>query len=297
MEKASICAPRVDAPDADGDRGPDLHNCLRAVASALPNHELRERFKLLIQALAASDGVAAQRRVSSEVAKSAESATGRVYSFGLFRLLPSRRLLLEGNRKVEIGSRAFDILTILVQRAGEVVSKNELIGRAWPNIFVHDGNLKTQVSALRRILGEGETGTRYIVTIPRRGYNFVAPISVAAELAPVAPGAQKIPLRFQLRRIEPQRVAQLPWPTNMFGEPATIAELQAGVVQLSECREFQRRRANDSSPLVHVAAACLHGAPARSNPAARSSRDAAASRSEAARRQGLRDSRTKGDSK
>jgi DNA-binding winged helix-turn-helix (wHTH) protein len=241
MEKASICAPRADAQDAEDDSCPDRHNCLRAVASALPNRDLCEHLKLLIQALAVRDGIAVERQVSREAAKRAGSVAECVYTFGLFRLFPSRRLLLEGNRKVQIGSRAFDILTILVERAGEVVGRNELIGRAWPNIFVHDGNLKTQVSALRRILGEGETGRRYIVTIPGRSYNFVAPISVAAEPAPVA-FFQTIPPRFPLQRTEPQPVAQLPWPTNMFGEPATIAELQAEVVQLSECRGFRRRR-------------------------------------------------------
>jgi DNA-binding winged helix-turn-helix (wHTH) protein len=152
--------------------------------------------------------------VSREVAKSAGSAAGCVYTFGLFRLFPSRRLLLEGNRKVQIGSRAFDILTILVQRAGEVVGKNELIGRAWPNIFVHDGNLKTQVSALRRILGEGEgeTGRHYIVTIPGHSYNFVAPIGVAAEPAPIAFSAQTVSPRFPLQRTDPQRVRNCPGP-------------------------------------------------------------------------------------
>ena len=98
-------------------------------------------------------------------------------AFGPFRLFPSQRLLLEGNRRVQLGSRAFDILTILVERAGEVVGKDELIARVWPNVFVEDSNLKTQVSGLRRALGEARAGRRYIVTVPGRGYNFVAPVS------------------------------------------------------------------------------------------------------------------------
>ena len=104
-------------------------------------------------------------------------AGGRVFSFGPFRLFPSQRLLLEGNRRVQLGSRAFDILTVLVERAGEVVGKDELIARVWPNVFVEDSNLKTQVSGLRRALGEAGAGRCYIVTIPGRGYNFVAPVN------------------------------------------------------------------------------------------------------------------------
>src|SRR5580704_15495362 len=97
-------------------------------------------------------------------------------SFGPYRLLAARRLLLEGDKPVRLGSRAFDILTVLVGRAGEVVGKEELIARAWPTTFVDEANLKIQVSALRRALGDGQGDHRYIVTVVGRGYNFVAPI-------------------------------------------------------------------------------------------------------------------------
>src|SRR5229473_2407945 len=93
-------------------------------------------------------------------------------SFGPFRLLAAQRLLLEGDNPVRLGSRAFDILAALVERPGEVVSKKELITRVWPITFVEDANLKIQVSALRRALGDGQGGRRYIATIPGRGYNF-----------------------------------------------------------------------------------------------------------------------------
>src|SRR5690349_16279979 len=101
---------------------------------------------------------------------------GGVISFGPFRLLAGQRLLLEGDNPVRLGSRAFDILTALVERAGEVVEKQELISRAWPQAFVEDANLKIQVSALRRALGDGQGSHRYVVTVPGRGYNFVAPV-------------------------------------------------------------------------------------------------------------------------
>src|SRR6266446_5668267 len=100
---------------------------------------------------------------------------GHPISFGPYRLLAAQRLLLEGDRPVRLGSRAFDILAALVERAGEVVGKEQLMARAWPQTFVEDANVKIQVSALRRALGDGQGGHRYIATVSGRGYNFVAP--------------------------------------------------------------------------------------------------------------------------
>src|SRR4051794_7955688 len=125
---------------------------------------------------------------------------GGAISFGPFRLLAARRLLLEGDKPVRLGSRAFDILAALVERAGEGVGKGGLVSRAWPGTFVDEPNLKTQVSALRRALGDGQGGRRYVVTVPGRGYNFVAPVSLEelpqAPLPPtIAPaGAHNLPL-------------------------------------------------------------------------------------------------------
>src|SRR5580704_8919601 len=103
-------------------------------------------------------------------------------SFGPFLLHTEERLLLEGDKPVRLGSRAFDILTFLIERAGEVVGKEELIARAWPQTFVEEANLKIQVNALRRALGDGQGGNRYIVTVVGRGYNFVSPIRIEAPL-------------------------------------------------------------------------------------------------------------------
>src|SRR5713226_4263548 len=115
---------------------------------------------------------------------------GQAISFGPFRLFAEQRLLLEGDRPVRLGSRAFDILAALVERPGEVVRKEQLIARAWPQTFVEESNLKIQVSALRRALGDGQGGNRYVITVPGRGYNFVAPMrreeaSLAASVPPV----------------------------------------------------------------------------------------------------------------
>ena len=74
-------------------------------------------------------------------------------AFGPFRLFPARRLLLEGEKPVRLGSRAFDILVALVERAGELVTKTELMARVWPSTFVEESNLKVQVAGLRRVSG------------------------------------------------------------------------------------------------------------------------------------------------
>lgn len=82
---------------------------------------------------------------------------------------------------MRLGSRALDILIALVARRGELVSKRELMRAAWPDTMVVEANLTVHVAALRRALGDGQAGARYIVNIPGRGYRFVAPVSSAEE--------------------------------------------------------------------------------------------------------------------
>src|SRR5215472_15355030 len=85
----------------------------------------------------------------------AVASADRTISFGPFRLLVDRRLLLEGETTVRVGSRALEILIALLEQPGKLVSKEELIARAWPNTYVAEGNLKFQVAALRRTLADG----------------------------------------------------------------------------------------------------------------------------------------------
>jgi len=99
--------------------------------------------------------------------------------FGPFCLLAAQRLLLEGKTPVRLGSRALDILIALIERPGELIGKRELIARIWPSTHVEEGNLKFQVAALRRALGDGRDGRRYLQTSPGQGYRFIAPVTVA----------------------------------------------------------------------------------------------------------------------
>src|ERR1700722_19844443 len=123
---------------------------------------------------------------------------GPAISFGPFRLFVAQRVLLEGDTPARLGNRAFDILAALVERAGEGVGKQELIARVWQKTFVEESNLKMQVSALRRALGDGQGGRRFVANIPGRGYSFVAPISFveppqAAMPATIHVGAHNLP--------------------------------------------------------------------------------------------------------
>src|SRR6516164_3812257 len=133
------------------------------------------------------------------------ASSERSISFAPFRLLPAQRLLLEGDNPVRVGSRALDILTALVERPGELVGKDELMARVWRGTFVEEGNLKFQVGALRRALGDGRGGRRYIATSAGQGYRFVAPVSVAQAPAaaplPAAPTRQNHNLPQQLTRL------------------------------------------------------------------------------------------------
>ena len=101
------------------------------------------------------------------------------FSFGPFRLLPTRFLLLEGDKPVPLGSRALEILIALLERRGDVVSKQDLMARVWPNVFVEPANLTVHMSALRRALRDGQNGNRFIINIPGRGYCFVASVDVS----------------------------------------------------------------------------------------------------------------------
>ena len=99
-------------------------------------------------------------------------------SFGPFCLLPTQFLLLEGDKVVPLGIRALEILIALLERRGELVSKQDLTARVWPSHFVAPSNLTTQVTALRRALRDGQGRNRFIINIKGRGYRFVAAVDV-----------------------------------------------------------------------------------------------------------------------
>ncbi|AZF47569.1 MULTISPECIES: winged helix-turn-helix domain-containing protein [unclassified Pseudomonas] len=133
--------------------------------------------------------------------------------FGPYRIHPRERLVLEAGRPLRLGRRAVDILLILLEHAGNVVSKQELIARVWPKSVVEDGNLRVHMAALRKALGDGQAGQRYIVTVAQRGYSFVAPLSIEPMTLPTDGAPQRPSHNLPLRR------------TRMLGRQALIDAL------------------------------------------------------------------------
>lgn len=113
-----------------------------------------------------------------DVAAPRHAAVERTYEFGEFRLVPDRQALLRAGQPVRVGGRAFDILSLLVQRAGGLVSRAEIEAYVWPDTFVHESNLKVHVSALRRALRVASDDPDVILNIPGRGYCFTLPVTV-----------------------------------------------------------------------------------------------------------------------
>ena len=138
------------------------------------------------------------------------------YLFGSFQLVPAQRLLLDGGRPVHLGSRALDILNVLVEAAGKTVPNDEILARAWPTTTVDESSLRVHIGALRKALGEGRGGNRFIANVPGRGYTFVAPMTRGQNLSPAAapepaPSAGNLPTRL----------------ASIIGRDATIAALGA----------------------------------------------------------------------
>jgi DNA-binding winged helix-turn-helix (wHTH) protein len=110
-------------------------------------------------------------------------------AFGRFRLHPAERLLLRDGAPVTLGGRAFDILAMLVQRAGQVVRHSDLIAHVWSDVTVSPGALRVHLTTLRRALGDRQGGARYIANVAGRGYCFVTPVQpVGTPDRPPEPG-------------------------------------------------------------------------------------------------------------
>ena len=98
------------------------------------------------------------------------------YTFGPFRLDPSKPVLWRGREIVPLTPKALALLGVLVEHAGDVVSKQELLARVWPDTFVSEANLSVTVAAMRTALGLQADGSSFIQTVARRGYRFGAAV-------------------------------------------------------------------------------------------------------------------------
>lgn len=102
-----------------------------------------------------------------------------VYEFGPFRLEQSERRLMCKDRAIPLPGKAFDTLSVLLERHGKLVPKQELMDAVWPESAVEENNLDRNISTLRKALGEQSTGEPFIETVPRVGYRFIAPVNIA----------------------------------------------------------------------------------------------------------------------
>jgi TolB-like protein len=129
-----------------------------------------------------------------------------VFLFEGFRL--DRRGLFRGEKdaagaRVEIGSRALDVLRVLVERPGDLLSRQQIMAAAWPRTVVGDNNLNVQISGLRRALDQGRAGGSCLQTVPGRGYRFVAPVTrIAAAscsaIQTISTGSEPLPPRLSI---------------------------------------------------------------------------------------------------
>jgi predicted ATPase/DNA-binding winged helix-turn-helix (wHTH) protein len=136
------------------------------------------------------------------------------YAFGAFQLLPRARVLLGDGQPVRLGSRGFDLLSLLVERAGEVVSHDELIQRAWPTTTVTEQNLRVQIAALRKLLNDSER-QEIILNLPGRGYQCIARVTSGVAIT----GADW-----------PSRISTVDLPTlltDVYGRAEVLAEIAA----------------------------------------------------------------------
>jgi predicted ATPase/DNA-binding winged helix-turn-helix (wHTH) protein len=143
----------------------------------------------------------------------------RPIGFGPFQLYPAARILKKNLDPVDIGGRAFDILVALLRRPNEIVTKRELFELVWPNIHVDDGSLRTQITYLRKALGEGEGEARYIRNVAGRGYCFVGTVTTGS------PGAER-------EKAKPWRAHALPLPPpKIVGRDEVIRQISSQLLE------------------------------------------------------------------
>ncbi len=144
-------------------------------------------------------------------------------AFGPFRLHADKRLLEKNGVPIAIGSRALDLLIALADHAGDVVGKQELMARVWPKITVDESSLRVHVAMLRKALGDGRDGARYVTNVSGRGYCLVAPVAAIVESPTVVARPAALP---SAPIASPAPPSGLPRPLGrMVGREAAVAEV------------------------------------------------------------------------
>lgn len=144
------------------------------------------------------------------------SSPVRSAEFGPFRLFPIERRLVRKDRDIVLGSRAFDILVILLEKAGAIVTKQELTSRVWPGISIEESSLRVHIAGLRKALKIEGSDSPYVINSPGRGYGFAGRVTWHDAMGDGPPA----------RPISPQRLTGLPRrPTRILGRDADIIEI------------------------------------------------------------------------
>lgn len=142
---------------------------------------------------------------------------GGIFCFGPFRLSPAKREIKRDGVPLALGDRALDILIALVERPSEIVSHRDLTARVWRDLVVTPGNLRVHMSALRKALGDGQGGARYIENVTGRGYCFVAQITRETEAAPAQRSPEQADTAARKRLMLPPKLGR------MIGREQTVS--------------------------------------------------------------------------
>ena len=169
------------------------------------------------------------------------------YRFGPYHLDRAAYRLLDGDRTIELSPKAIDLLLLLVERAGSLVTKDDILKAVWPDVAVTDNALTQVVSDLRHALGDSSTTPRYVETVPRRGYRFIAPVEPVASDPSAHSGAQPAASK-------PKTIAVLDF-ANVTGEP-DVGWLARGIAETvtNDLRVIRDLRVIDRALVAHVKA-------------------------------------------
>jgi TolB-like protein/DNA-binding winged helix-turn-helix (wHTH) protein/Tfp pilus assembly protein PilF len=153
-----------------------------------------------------------------------------LYEFGAYRLDAVERVLLRDGQPVTLPPKDLETLFVLVERAGHIVGKEELLEKVWPGVFVEEGNLARHIFNLRQVLGDSPDGRKYIETIPRRGYRFVAAVREEGE-----PAAARRPTQASEQE---QSAASLGQKKGVWLRPLALSALAVAVAGILVGRHF-----------------------------------------------------------
>ena len=154
-----------------------------------------------------------------------------VFRFGPFKLVPATRTLRKEGSEVVVGSRAFDILVALVEGEGKVLTRRELMACAWSGLVVEESNVRVQVAHLRRTLGCGQDGARFIASVAGRGYCFVAEVAREQEAQPSRPAVTAGPRTARSAGGSPSLANAPVAQDRVIGRDESVTELVAQVLE------------------------------------------------------------------